>query len=629
MAEVTVSVPPGYYGGAQTVVVTFPPGVRKAIITQGDVSPVLSEVLAFDQGPLYPNAPPHTGVPPGDIVARPFLAVTQDGRGNVVYDAGFPKYYNATMPVPRPTAFATLTPAMKYMYNAVNFIAKPNVPKKILVVGNTKNGVHYDVKSFLAQGGPTSSQGFLDTFNLVLPLAGYTFDILNVSDFPGTNQLEGTVALFEQYCCVIVMCGHYSTAAESFISDQFASELASYRAGGGGVFVITDHLERIYNSLADATANSVGFGKDANKVTKYYGTYFSGNVDRAPVLVSEIKRQLALNGGPGNHPLLANLADSESISSGGSESLVMVETYAGSQVDPLVAHPYSLATAGTHRLNVMIQLDDGSVSVKPYRYDIIDGSDLTLRDLRGRSVGATYSTGKRSFDLDLFYDIPSPPTMTGRILRNAEPFGTFQLNNNIVTRKMCSGNTSTFEFLSTDTLSYAIEVPFIYNVTTTVQAINTTEAKTNWPRIATLNAELAKFPDYTGLSPTDALRQFWQHSNLCYRDKDDLTGLVFGYWPRVLPRVGNALKGVLGNCVLWIATNATDWTANKPANPTEADTAIQADNNNVYTWWKTDGVGAWVLGVSKANAFFGLGREVVDTRGTGTWTIGLTNTVKQ
>lgn len=629
MAAVTVSVPPGYYGGAQTVVVTFPAGVRKAIITQGDVSPVLSEVLAYDQGPLYPNAPPHTGVPPGDIVARPFIAVTQDGRGNVVYDAGFPKYYNVTIPVPRPAAFSTLTPAMKYMYNAVNFIAKPNVPKKILIVGNTRNGDNYDIKSFVGQGGTSSENGFLDTFNLVLSMAGFTFDLKNVSDFPGSNQLEGTVALFDQYCGVIVMCGHYSTAVESYISDQFASELASYRAGGGGVFIITDHMERTYTSLADAVANSVGFGKDANKITKYYGTYFSGNVDRSPVLVSEIKRQLALNGGPGNHPLLANLVDTESIWSGSSESLVMVETFASSQVNPTVPQSYSLTTAGTHRINVLTQMNDGSVSVNPYRYDLIDASSVLLRDLRGRDVGATYLTGKRSFDLNLFYNIANPPTLTGRMLRNAEPFGTFQLNNNVVTRKMCSGNNSTFEFLTTDTLTYAVDVPFIYNVKTIVQSVDTTEAKNSWTNIATLAAALAKFPDYTGLSPTEALRQFWDHANICYRDKNDAMGMLFGHWPRVLPRVGNALKGIPGNCVLWVATNAADWVANKPLAPTEADTVIQADNNNVYTWWKTDGVGGWVLGANKANAFFGLGREVVDTRGTGIWKIGLTNTVKQ
>lgn len=629
MADVTVSIPPGYYGGAQTVVVTFPAGVRKAIITRDDLSPVLSEVLAFDQGPLYPNAPPHSDVPPGDIVTRPFLAVTQDGRGNVVYDAGFPKYYNATIPTPVPNSFATLTPAMKYMYNALKFIAKPGVPQRILVVGNTKNGVYYDVKSKLADASPEGGAGFWDTFNLVLPMAGFTFDIINVSDFPATNIVDATLATFNQYCAVIVMCGHYCQANEQFLSENFASELASYRAGGGGVFIITDHLERIYTNMADALANGVGFGKDANTCAKHYGTFFSGNVDRSPVLVSEIKRQLSLNGGPGNHPLLNNLADNESIHSGGSESLVMVETYAAYQVNPAVTHSYPLTTAGTYRINVLTQYTDGTVSVKPFRYDLIDPSSLILRDKRGRDIGAAYTTGKKAFDLNLFYNIANPPTLTGRVMRNAIPHGTFQLNNNVVTLKMCSGAPGTFEFLPTDKLTYALEVPFIYNVTTTVQAFDKSAAANAWTSIATLTLALSKFPDFTGLSPTEALREFWKHADIHYRDDGDNLGRMFGYWPRMLPKVGRALEGVMGSCKLWVATSAADWAANKPANPVEADSVIRADNNAVYTWWKTNGVGAWVLGVDPANAFFGLGREVVDTRGSGKWRIGLTSTVKQ
>jgi hypothetical protein len=627
MADVTVSVPPGYYGGAQTVVVTFPANVRKAIITQDDVPPVLSEVLAYDQGPLYSSEPPFTGVPPGDIVDRPFLAVTQDGRGNVVYDAGFPKYYNGTMPVPTPSSFATLTPAMKYMYNALKFIAKPNVPKKILIVGNTRTGENYDVKGSGSTGIPAS--GFLDTFNVVLPMAGFTFDVKNVTDFPGTNMVDGTLSLFNQYCAVVVLCGHYCTAAEQFITEQFASELASYRANGGGVFIITDHLERIYTSLADATANSVGFGKDANRCAKYYGTYFSGAVDRAPVLVSEIKRQLSLNGGSGNHPLLANLADTESIFAGGSESLVMVETYAAYQVNPANPQSYTFTQPGSHRLNVLVQMNDGTVFVRPFRYDLIDPSNLLLVDTRNRTISQTHQTVKRMFDLAMIYNIGSPPTLTGRVTRNGIPHGTFQLSNNVITLKMCSGNNTTFGFLPTDKIGFLIEVPFLYNVNTTVQALSLTALNASWTQLAGLGKELIALPDYTGLTKKDATLQFWQYANVQYRDEKETGGNAYGIWPRVLTRVGRALEGGAGSCKLWIATNTADWTANKPTNPVQADTVIQADNNKVYTWWVNDGVGAWALSTETASEFFGSGRLVVNTRNTAeVWQIGVGSTVK-
>jgi hypothetical protein len=626
MADVTVSPQPGYYGGEQTVVVTFPPDVRKAIITQDDVAPVLSEVLAYDQGPLYPNAPPHTGVPPGDIVARPFMAVTQDGRGNVVYDAGFPKYYNGTMPSPRPTTFAMLTAAMKYLYNALNFIAKPNVTRKILFIGNTATGSPYDTKASLIAGNTYGAEGFRDTFELVAGLAGFTYDIRNVSDFGGLGKIDGTLTTFNQYSCVVVMCGANLAVGQTNITTQFSQELASYRAGGGGVMIITDHCDRIYTNLADAVANGSIFGGDATKVSQYYGTYFSGNVDRAPVLVSEIKSQLALNGGPGDHPLLNNMADTDSIYAGGSESLVMVETYASSQVDPLVTHSYFYDSAGVKRLNVLVQMEDGTVFVRPYRYDLIDPSDLMLRDARDRVTGPTLQTVKRGFDLHVFYNMASPPTMTGRVLRNGEPHGTFMLSNNVMTLKMCSGTDSTFNYLPTDRIGFAIEVPFIYTMETTIQALDVSMVNASWTRVAGLGTALLATPDYTGMGKKNAIKQLWEYSNLLYRDTSESTGNVYGIWPRVLTRIDRALKGIPGSCNLWIATNAADWAANKPVNPVEADTVIQADNNNVYTWWIKDGIGSWVTNTSKAAAFFYQGRKVVDKRGTGTWVIGANST---
>lgn len=629
MADVTVSVPPGYYGGAQTVVVTFPANVRKAIITQDDVPPVLSEVLAYDQGPLYPNAPPHTGVPPGDIVARPFMAVTQDGRGNVVYDAGFPKYYNGTMPSPRPTTFAMLTPAMKYLYNALNFIAKPNVTRKILFIGNTVTGAPYDAKASLIAGNTYGAEGFRDTFELVAGLAGFTYDIRNVSDFGGLGKIDGTLTTFNQYCCVVVMCGANLAVGQTNITTQFSQELATYRAGGGGAMIITDHCDRIYTSLADAVANGSIFGGDATKVSQYYGTYFSGNVDRADVLVSEIKRQLALNGGPGNHPLLANLADTESIHAGGSESLVMVETYAAYQVNPDNPQSYTFTQPGSHRLNVLVQMDDGTVFVRPFRYDLIDPSNLLLVDTRNRTIGQTYQTVKHMFDLAMIYNIGSPPTLTGRVTRNGIPHGTFQVANNVVTLKMCSGNNTTFGFLPTDKIGFLIEVPFLYNVNTTIQALSLTALNASWTQLAGLGKELIALPDYTGLTKKDATLQFWQYANVQYRDEKETGGNAYGIWPRVLTRVGRALNGGAGSCKLWIATNTTDWTANKPANPVQADTVIQADNNKVYTWWVNDGVGAWTLSTETASEFFGSGRLVVNTRNTAeVWQIGVGSTVK-
>lgn len=101
--DITISKPPGYYSPSVTVDVTWPPDARKAIVTRGSIPPVLTEILAYDKGPIGPpgstNATSSTA-----RVNRPFMAVTQDGNGNIVYDGGFPKYYNMYQPneMPQP-----------------------------------------------------------------------------------------------------------------------------------------------------------------------------------------------------------------------------------------------------------------------------------------------------------------------------------------------------------------------------------------------------------------------------------------------------------------------------------------------------------------------------------------------
>lgn len=58
--------------------------------TLNGLPPALSEYIAYDT--LTP--------------ANPFIAVTQDGAGNVVYDGGFPKLYNQYAVLPQPSGYS-------------------------------------------------------------------------------------------------------------------------------------------------------------------------------------------------------------------------------------------------------------------------------------------------------------------------------------------------------------------------------------------------------------------------------------------------------------------------------------------------------------------------------------------
>lgn len=82
MSNLTMTPTPGYYETAPQASFVFGADVDYISFTQNGAQPTNSEYIAYDQ-----LTPPN-----------PFLAVTQDGRGNVVYDGGFPKFYNNRAP---------------------------------------------------------------------------------------------------------------------------------------------------------------------------------------------------------------------------------------------------------------------------------------------------------------------------------------------------------------------------------------------------------------------------------------------------------------------------------------------------------------------------------------------------
>ena len=80
--DVWFSKEPGRYVPPQTVNWVISDNVDYFAISQDEHATAISEYIAYDQ-----LDPPN-----------PFIAVTQDGNGNVVYDGGFPKFYNGQAP---------------------------------------------------------------------------------------------------------------------------------------------------------------------------------------------------------------------------------------------------------------------------------------------------------------------------------------------------------------------------------------------------------------------------------------------------------------------------------------------------------------------------------------------------
>lgn len=106
MSSITPLLPPASYAEAQQVGFDFGENVTGVSISVNGLPPSLSEYIAYD-----------TLDPP-----NPFIAVTQDGGGKVVYDGGFPKFYNIHAPADSVTQFSELTGSFQYLYNAIEWV---------------------------------------------------------------------------------------------------------------------------------------------------------------------------------------------------------------------------------------------------------------------------------------------------------------------------------------------------------------------------------------------------------------------------------------------------------------------------------------------------------------------------
>lgn len=295
---------PGYYLSEMTINMQLAAEVESLRYSVNGGAPAISQYVAYD------NLTP----------ANPFIAVTQDGRGNVVYDGGFPKFYNSSAPADNVTTFTQLSASFKYFYNAMKFIQNNEKVaagnNKILLIGDAVLGVNtnYCVKE------STGGGGFYKTFTRLAQICGYQLTVKDTSDW-GT-KINPTLGELEQYCAVILMSSvHQGAGSPYLITPECIDAIFTYRENGNGLMVITDHGP-VINTLDDAiSSNKGGFFATANALVTGFGVWFSGDYGRTPVNVGYLRSSY------GDHPLYNGMSDEEYIYAGGSESRVMVATF--------------------------------------------------------------------------------------------------------------------------------------------------------------------------------------------------------------------------------------------------------------------------------------------------------------
>lgn len=334
----------GHITESKTFNLEFAGNVRKFAVEVNQPPPSISEYIAYDE-----LDPPN-----------PFLAVTQDGNGNVVYDGGFPKFYNGKAPDVG-ASFAQLEGGFKFLYNALNFVAKDGHPNnKMLLIGDQTSGNSYSVKD-------TNSNGFYTSMTRIAEIAGYTLTVKDPDDWGGS--INPTLAELNEYCAVIVM-GTHGGSNPDVVTDPAVADFVTYRLQGGGLIFITDHGPDL-TSIQDATTTSGGFFDGINKITVQFGAYFTGDFNRSPVNVGYLRQNY------GDHPLYNGMADSDDISAGGSESRVVVATAAVQDVNG--TYDISLSSPaddGIHRFNFLMVDDSGNTSTDQVIVTVGEGNEL-------------------------------------------------------------------------------------------------------------------------------------------------------------------------------------------------------------------------------------------------------------
>jgi len=395
MAKINPDQPPRYYSTAQVINWTADADVVRVSSNINGLPPAISEYIAYD-----------TLNPP-----NPFLAVTQDGNGNVIYDGGFPKFYNHSAPAAN-TPFSGLTGAYKFLYNGLNFVADARKTaegnRKVLLVGDALVSSNYAVKS-------TAGSSFYTSFTRLCAIAGYTLTVKDPSDWGGVvNARYGEL---DEYCAVIVMSSNHGNGF-NLITDASVQDFVTYRAQGGGLILITDHGP-VFNSIAEATQHHTGFFGFANRLAVNFGAYFTGDYNRTAVNVGFLRSTY------GDHPLYNGMLDSESIAAGGSESKVVVnlaQTY-----EPNAIPPTALNTSGKYVVNFLGILTNGDVVSYRYAYTVTLGEflypqrlDKSLPVERGLTTArGVYDASIRNLDLGL-------GTLLGRVYVEGVFLGTFE-----------------------------------------------------------------------------------------------------------------------------------------------------------------------------------------------------------
>lgn len=485
MSTITPNPTPGAFLEHQTVTFSFGAGTKEVALTKGNIPPSISKYIAYD-----------TLTPP-----NPFLAVTEDGRGRVVYDGGFPKYYSSVSANGSTTTFSQLNASCKFLHNAVMWVANTAKvsagKKKILVLGDTTNSKNYNVKT-------DANNGFYSTIMMIGRTTGFQMTIKDIDDYAAT--LNPTLAELEEYALVILFGVGYDGVRR--FTATAVNDLVTYRENGNGIIMITDHGNNV-SSPEQAATSSTGFFTSVNQVASRFGAYFTGDFNRTPVNVGFLRTNY------GDHPLYNGLTNSESISAGGSESRVVVSqitTYA-----PGALPAQQTTVSGINTFNVLAVQNDGSILTARYVYIVQGDEFLWLYSTpsggsQQTNGGLVHVSDSNIVSIDARVDGATLGTVWGELLRNGKRIGEIHYANGVSNLYLYAAIPSKLRFRKGDVIELKVVSPFTYSKSAVVvknepaatavsEAAWAKELRSTWNEALLSMPALRKYPALVSNNP--------------------------------------------------------------------------------------------------------------------------------
>jgi len=335
MGILSLTPAPGPYADPQTVTVSGPAGYT-VIATDTGSDPVVVKTIASTNklGPEYP-----------------YIQSIDDGRGRCIFDGAFVKYCNISY------SASLSAPQNLFLINALNFIAKAD-GKKLLVLGDrTSAYTNYRVKG-------TDATSFNSVFTTIPQTQGYSVTIKDAADYPASDFTPS----YEEcmlYDAIFFMSSSDAIPASGLLTTTGAANLAAARKQGVGLYVCTDD---------DPFTDSANILLAAITTANFTGVY-----DFSPGQTVAYNKALY-----GDSPIFAGMADTDIVFASTSDS------YVNQAITTPEVLPKSFSIpVGFTSLKFAVLDPSGNVTFEEYGYsvgvtpiiELCDESGVTLTEI--------------------------------------------------------------------------------------------------------------------------------------------------------------------------------------------------------------------------------------------------------